>query len=287
MMIAGLLRAVLVLALLAQEQETPKPPGQPAEGPGGREYAHEKVTEHSVGEKGEKVWIFEPDGPKPAKAPVVVFCHGWSAVAPAVYRAWLDHLVRRGNIVVYPVYQAKGDAFKDFMPNAVTGVKAAVEELKKEGHVRPEPGKWALVGHSMGGVLCANLAATWEEHGLPKPAAVMPVQPGGGSKKGGLLVPYADYAKIPASALLLSVAGEDDKLVGGATAKYIYAAAKTRTTSLRSRCSPERSTRSTGTGTGSSSTRSATPRSAEKIGRSRWGTRPNSGIWGSGATARP
>ena len=34
-----------------------------------------------------------------------VFCHGWGALDPHGYRAWIDHMVRRGAIVVWPNYQ--------------------------------------------------------------------------------------------------------------------------------------------------------------------------------------
>ena len=50
-------------------------------------------------------WLFEPDDPKPVRAPLIVFNHGWSAMSPWVYGAWIDHMVRRGNIVVFPIYQ--------------------------------------------------------------------------------------------------------------------------------------------------------------------------------------
>ena len=40
--------------------------------------------------------------PSPKRAPVVVFFHGWFAVNPGFYGAWIDHLVRNGRIVIFP-----------------------------------------------------------------------------------------------------------------------------------------------------------------------------------------
>lgn len=35
----------------------------------------------------------------------MIFLHGWSVMQPDLYRAWIDHIVRRGMVVVYPRYQ--------------------------------------------------------------------------------------------------------------------------------------------------------------------------------------
>ena len=57
------------------------------------------VTKNRYGKGGQEYWIFEPDSPKPRTAPVIVFLHGWGGMNPLYYGAWLDHLVKRGNIV--------------------------------------------------------------------------------------------------------------------------------------------------------------------------------------------
>lgn len=51
--------------------------------------------------------IVEPAQPAPKSAPLVIFLHGWTAMTPDTYRGWVNHLAKRGNIVVYPRYQAK------------------------------------------------------------------------------------------------------------------------------------------------------------------------------------
>ena len=76
----------------------PTPPQQPAHGPGGADYAHGHVDARLVKDGAQGWWLFTPSNPVPKSAPVVIFCHGWGAMNPKTYRAWIDHLVRRGNI---------------------------------------------------------------------------------------------------------------------------------------------------------------------------------------------
>ncbi|HSB28609.1 MAG TPA: hypothetical protein VLE19_12170, partial [Pyrinomonadaceae bacterium] len=63
---------VLVLGVLAQTQ-VPTPPPQPETGPGGKQAPHAAVIKHRYGQRGKEYWIYEPDKPKPAEAPVVIF----------------------------------------------------------------------------------------------------------------------------------------------------------------------------------------------------------------------
>jgi hypothetical protein len=99
MRIAGLaLVAVVALGTSAPAQR-PVPPSQPDSGPGGREYPHAQVTKTTLGSGAEEVTIFEPSDPTPARAPVVVFSHGWGGMNPDYYGAWITHIVRRGYTV--------------------------------------------------------------------------------------------------------------------------------------------------------------------------------------------
>lgn len=194
-----------------------EPPAQPETGPGGKEYSHKAAKQSSYGKGGDQFWIFEPDQPTPATAPVIVFCHGWSAMEPNSYGPWIEHLVRRGNVVIYPRYQASVlTPPNTFTPNAVAAIKSALAELAAGGHVKPELDHVATVGHSFGGVICANLAALSGKNGLPKFKAAMPVEPGSGKGGPGS---YLDYAEIPADTLLLCVAGDEDKLTADTDAK--------------------------------------------------------------------
>ncbi len=161
----------------------------------------------------------------PRTAPLIVFNHGWGAMDPDVYKAWIDHIVARGNVVVYPVYQ---DSVltppDDFTPNAIAALHAAIRRLQTEpGHVRPQLDRFALVGHSMGGDVSANMAALWKSQRLPFPRALMCVEPG---KSWGapesLDIALADLSRIPATTLLLTMAGDDDHIVGAVDARRIF-----------------------------------------------------------------
>ncbi len=214
--------ALTFLLLTNVSAQIATPPSQPLTGPGGRQYAHATVTKNRYGKGAQEYWIFEPDSPKPRTAPVIVFLHGWGGMNPMYYGAWLDHLVKRGNIVIYPRYQSNLlTPIREFTPNAIAAVKDAVHRLQTErGHVTPDFSKFATVGHSLGGLLAANVAALAKESNLPRVRAVMSVEPG--ITESPINVPLADLKKIPAETLLLAIAGDQDGLVRDTDAKRIY-----------------------------------------------------------------
>src|SRR5262245_59801560 len=213
----------LVLSLSGQTfPSPPTPPGQPETGPGGKQASHSAVIKNRYGQGGKEFWIYEPDKPKPAQAPVVIFLHGWGGTNPLYYGAWIDHIVKRGNIVVFPRYQSSIlTRREDFIPNSLDAIKAALKQLQIEsGHVRPDLTRVASVGHSLGGVLSASVAALARESGLPHVRAVMSVEPG--LTRSPANVPMPDLSKIESDTLLLSVAGDRDTLVDDYDAKRIY-----------------------------------------------------------------
>ena len=202
-----------------------KPPAQPQSGPGGSNLTHAEVIVQLRGSGAQAYWLFEPAKPTPQKGPLIIFNHGWAAMDPSLYKAWIDHLVGRGNVIVFPVYQdSLLTAAKDFTPNAIAAVQNAIHTLQNEpGHVKPQLDKVAIVGHSMGGVISANMAALWKGAGLPFPRAIMCVEPGKTwGSLGWIQIQLADLSQIPAQTLLLSVAGDRDQLVNDVDAKRIF-----------------------------------------------------------------
>lgn len=202
----------------------PTPATQPTSGPGGAEYKHKGVTARKYGEGGTAYWIFEPADPKPAEAPLIIFNHGWSAMQPAPYGAWIDHTVMRGNIVVYPVYQASlRTPPHEFTANAIAAVKDAIDLLGKEdGHVRPDLQRVAVVGHSMGGPISANMLVLAGKNGLPQPKAAMCVQPGGTQAAGRIAFKLEDLSQVPKDTLLLTIVGDSDLIARDIDAKRIF-----------------------------------------------------------------
>jgi acetyl esterase/lipase len=218
--LAGLLTASLFSAQL--------PPAQAASGPGGRDYPHGNVRSAVYASGDLEHWIFEPIEPEPATAPVVVFFHGWSAMDPAIYAGWIEHLVRRGAIVIFPRYQASLVTPPDaFTPNAMKALEMALDELSRPGHVDPDPSRFATVGHSAGGMLAANYAAVAADYGLPVPRAVLSAEPG---KSWGVPewaeIRLVDLSAIPADTLLISLAGDLDTVALDVDAKRIFYEAK-------------------------------------------------------------
>jgi acetyl esterase/lipase len=217
------MRIAWVIAILASTsagQPAAAPPPQPDAGPGGKSYAHAAVKSFVYETGAEQYWIFQPDQPRPAAealAPVVVFLHGWNATHPRIYGAWIEHIVRRGNTVIFPRYQKDWSTPPSrFTPNTLTAVQRAWNKLHQDGHVKPDRARFAIVGHSVGGLLTANLAGLAESNGLPAPRAIMPVQPGISST--GVRewpgVKLESLHTIPRSTQMIVLVGDMDRLVG-------------------------------------------------------------------------
>jgi pimeloyl-ACP methyl ester carboxylesterase len=228
---------VLTCALLAEDRTSareriagrgieatrPAPPAQPKSGPGGSDYPHAGVRETEHGEGGTQFWILEPARPTPKQAPLVIFLHGYSAMQPDSYRGWIEHLARRGNIVVYPRYQKKLlTPPAEYFPNVAASVRMALSVLRQPRHVAPDLEMVAVVGHSAGGVEAANYAILATKEKLPVPKALMLVTPGQGPERGVKMVPLEDCEKIPAETRLLVVIAEADGFVGSGCAREIW-----------------------------------------------------------------
>ncbi len=211
-------------ALCLEGFAAPRPPRQPATGPGGAAYPHATARETKLGKDGTQCWIFEPQKPQPEKAPLIIFFHGYSAMEPEPYQAWIAHLVRRGNIVIYPRYQAELlTPPGDYHGNAAQSVRDALGFLSGKGRVTPELDRVAVVGHSAGGIGAVTWAARAMQEKLPRPKAAMAVHSGQGPENGIQLVPLDDYEKIPATTQLVLMASAEDKFVGLASSRRIWA----------------------------------------------------------------
>jgi dienelactone hydrolase len=205
--------------------ELPGGPASPGRGQAEPATPHLAFKRFEIGQGPKSYWIFEPDQPKPdGRAPVVVFLHGWFAVNPGFYGAWIDHLVRDGRIVIFPRYQNDvGTLPQDFLPNALEAIRDALAVLHDGvGHVRPDPARFALIGHSAGANLAAQIAASASDphSDIPLPQALIALMP-------GEIIPMREpsLARIPATTLLLVVVGEEDLVVGDHRGRQIFAEA--------------------------------------------------------------
>lgn len=193
----------------------PTPPSQPAAGPGGADYAYDEVVATAYGEPVTTIygeyspafWLFEPAGPSDGTEPVeqplplVVFvqgtCIGCPPVEPEFVRSWIDHIVRRGAVVAYPLNRA-------LLLDVELGTGAALAELATGDHIAFDPAKVTVIGYSNGGPLAASLAAK-PPSGLPQPAALLLVA--------SVCCMPDDFGKIPTATRVVMVAFEHDRAV--------------------------------------------------------------------------
>lgn len=211
--------ACLILAGWAFSSSAGVPQARGADSTPAVKYPHGSVRRTQFGLDGKAYWLFEPAEPKPRTAPVVVLNHGWLAVNPGAYGAWISHLVRSGQIVIFPRYQTDALTFpRDFLPNAIEAVHDALEVLDTGlGRVRPELSQFALIGHSAGANLAAQMAAVAVENHLPVPRAVIAMMPGEVQA-----IHEPDLSRIPPKTLLVVVVAENDRVVGDVRARQIF-----------------------------------------------------------------
>jgi acetyl esterase/lipase len=206
-------------------------PTPPASGPGAAQMTHRRIVETHVPDGAKGYYLFEPADPSPDTAPVIVFVHGYGARRPTGYQAWIRHLVHRGNVVIFPVYQTSFLTPSDvYTPSLVEAVTNAFALLESGDHVRPHAEHLAILGHSVGGVLAANLAAEAVGAGLPSPRALMTCN--AGDTRGGIgrrrfpsILDDSDYATIPADILMLQVIGAEDSVVPADAPIFIHESA--------------------------------------------------------------
>ncbi len=200
-------------------------PPQPSQGPGGADYPFAEVVISRVGELPSGAWVFAPEGmsgSERSRAPVVLFLHGFGASGPALYRGWITHLARRGNIVIYPDYQPAGFLVPDqsaFEANMLAGLRQGLDEAQLA------PAAIHVVGHSLGGVLGVAYLAASPNVGLPPARSLTVVAPGGCRTCGttsGFGVPLPENLQPPGNLLVNVVVGSDDALVGDGDALAIW-----------------------------------------------------------------
>jgi len=199
------------------------PPEQPCHGPGGSDYAAADVTRRVLGTASAATYVFHPAGAAKEPRPVVVFLHSWGAANPGLYGGWLEHLARRGNLVLFPRFQDPNRTRPmDATANAAALIKSALETLAADPDARPDLKRVAFIGHLAGAPIAFNLAGRATEDGLPTPKLVFAVMPGGiasDEKARGILL--QDLSAIPASTLLVTMTGDRDHLPADRAARRL------------------------------------------------------------------
>ena len=147
-------------------------------------------------------WLWRPAAKPKA---VVVFEHGLdeSELNPWNHVRWIDHLVERGNAVVYPRYEPAPGAGPALL-HSLIGIHAGLARLG-----RPRA-PIVVVGYSRGGRLAVEVAALMWHIGQ-KPAAVMSVYP---SELNPRIEEVVNFTHLPHTTRLLLVAGDQDSPAG-------------------------------------------------------------------------
>ena len=199
------------------------PPPQPKEGPGGSDYMAASVAKRAVGRASSGSYVFHAEGPAAEPRPVVVFLHAWGATNPQAYGGWIEHLARKGNLVIVPRFQEVGRTRPmEATERATTLVKEAFAALAGDPQARPDRDKVAFVGHLAGAALAANLAALAGPQGIPAPKLVFAVMPGGiakDAKSRGIAL--SDLSAIDPSTLIVTMIGDRDFRAADLAAKRI------------------------------------------------------------------
>jgi dienelactone hydrolase len=145
---------------------------------GGGGGAKKATVEGPLGQGSKGVWIFQPAG-SPKR--LVIFLHGQGGpveATPTNHRAWIDHLVKRGAVVVYPRYET--DYSPAVLGPAIAGVRRASARLALEDL------PVLVLGYSRGAALAVEYAAVAPREHVPVPNAIESVNP----------VPYGEQTGI-------------------------------------------------------------------------------------------
>ncbi|MEO7272363.1 MAG: alpha/beta hydrolase [Vicinamibacterales bacterium] len=225
--LASCLIAVMSVVALGASAPWIASPRQPTRGPGSSDYAYDCVRDTSHGLGALAYRLFEPDCARAqtnpsAPRPLIVFLHGFQLTDPALYSGWIRHLVRRGGVVVFPIFQS--GPF-DFYPtdNAAVAIRSALDELRQPEHEGVDVSNFTLVGHSLGAGVALNLGAIAGEGRIPFPANIVAVAPAlnldpaapGRPDRFGFV---RDWGLTPALTRVTIVVGEQDQLVGDESA---------------------------------------------------------------------
>ena len=191
----GLIALTLLLALV---------------GCGGESDTLKKATsEGPLGEGASGVWVYRPAGePKD----LVVFLHGQGGpdeAKPDNHLPWINHLVSRGSVVVYPRYELEYEA--DPMPYIVDGLERAGKEVDLDDL------PVLVIGYSRGGGLAVEYGAAAAENDVPVPEAIIGVLPAGF----GDATKLTDLSTLPETVELVLMVGDRDTVVGARGAAYL------------------------------------------------------------------
>lgn len=175
-----------------------------------------KVRTVEFGAGAQAVAVLRPE-PALERPPAILFLHGWGLKRVNDYGPWLRHLVRAGNVVIFPRYQLSESSNPgNSRRNVLAGLRLALRR------VPIDRASLVVAGHSAGAAMAADYAAISGTRGLPRPLAVFSVYPGRAFIGYPAGIPAADYRRIAPSTRLVVMAGSNDVVVAQAPALSIF-----------------------------------------------------------------
>ncbi|MEN3931468.1 dienelactone hydrolase family protein [Microvirga sp. W0021] len=201
------------------------PPTQAEQGAGGMDYTGSEVIKRSVGSAEEPIFVFYAKEGGTEPRPVIVFFHSWGGNNPRYFGNWIEHLARKGNLVLFPKFQEVNKTRPmDATTIASRMVSSALKALSEDDQVRPDKDKIAFVGYLAGSIVALDLAAGAKGYDLPEPKLVMSLMPGGVAKEGDSKgIPMPDLSNIPTSTMLITMNGDQDHVPADRLVKRIMA----------------------------------------------------------------
>jgi acetyl esterase/lipase len=179
-----------------------------------------KLERFEVGSGANAAEVVRPEGVT-GPSPGIIFLHGWGELGVGKYRAWIDHLARRGNVVIVPRYQTSSASPPGtVLSAALSGVRAAHRTAPIAADTL------VVVGHSAGAALAADYAATAAtDETLPSPLGIYAVYPGRAILGYPTGIPVVDPGMIPRRTRIFAMGGTRDTVVGTAPALELLSSA--------------------------------------------------------------
>jgi predicted alpha/beta hydrolase family esterase len=192
------------------------PPDPPEAGPGSAIYPHASLRRLVFGEGPADPLhsvVYIPEQPAARNAPLVLFLHGYFDAEPEPYETMLQHMARKGFIVIYPSYGHPLQP-QDWAMHARNALQHALKELKNRENIQPDLTRTAFVGHSIGGILALHLAqenALQPNSELPQPRLIITLDAAG---RNSLAYPFISIdqdklRRLPKQTWLLLIMAEE------------------------------------------------------------------------------
>ncbi|MDX1942045.1 MAG: alpha/beta fold hydrolase, partial [Saprospiraceae bacterium] len=166
--------------------------------------ANSDIQIEEFGKGAAKYWLIYNALDTNSKQRLIVFLHGYGASNPACYGGWIRHLVESGEVILFPKFQQGTFLPK---PNKIErlvheSVESSLNYLKNKHNTVFD--EIIFIGHSIGGIIAANLA---DEYGRTKKhyvAGLFLVQPGHKFLKLGR---RSDYSEIDSRTKIIIIIG--------------------------------------------------------------------------------